>query len=325
MDFEICKDRRGGGGRRLTRERRYISSSCVRGTRSREACRIVGINLRTGKRWRNGHHSPTYGKPKPPITVEASASGLREEDRIHIANRLREKASVRQIARELGRNPSTISRGIRRNGMPLRGDASRWAYRPYAAHRRVEQRRPRPTRSGRTPSCGTSSSITSHGAGAGSRSARLCGPPFPTGRRCTWSTRRSTRPSRTSRSTGYLTSTSAGSTRPGGTGECSVTATAAPTCSSSPGRRFSGTSWSRVGLRTTRHWSRTGTSGVARDRLHRSTASPCACLRHSKVVARSAEVPVARRPPAAKSPGMGNVAGRHQEGDLQAVRRLPGR
>ncbi len=40
---------------------------------------------------------------------------------------------------------------------------------------------------------------------------------------------------------------------PGRTGGCSVTATAAPTCSSSPGRRSSGTSWSRARrLRTTR-------------------------------------------------------------------------
>ncbi|WP_344545205.1 IS30 family transposase, partial [Streptomyces levis] len=57
---------------------------------------------------------------------------------------LREKASVRAIAAELGRSPSTISREIRRNGMPLRGDASRWAYRPHAAQSRADARRPRP-------------------------------------------------------------------------------------------------------------------------------------------------------------------------------------
>ena len=42
-------------------------------------------------------------------------------------------------------------------------------------------------------------------------------------------------PSDTSRSAGSSPGTSARSTRPGGTGGCSVTATAAPTCSSSPG------------------------------------------------------------------------------------------
>ncbi|MFE5923860.1 IS30 family transposase [Streptomyces sp. NPDC056468] len=119
------------------------------GYSSAEACRIVGINYRTGKRWRNGWHSPPDGrKAVPPIYAEVPPSGpsryLCEEDRVHIADRLREKASVRAIAAELGRSPSTISREIRRNGMALRGDASRWVYRPHAAQRRAEQRRPRP-------------------------------------------------------------------------------------------------------------------------------------------------------------------------------------
>jgi IS30 family transposase len=148
MEFEIREDRgRRRGGRRLTREREAYFQLMRQGYSSQEACRIVGINYRTGKRWRNGWHAPPHGrKPVPPIYVEVSTSGrhLREEDRIHIADRLREKASIRQIAAELGRSPSTISREIRRNGMPLRGNASRWAYRPHAAQRRAEARRPRP-------------------------------------------------------------------------------------------------------------------------------------------------------------------------------------
>ncbi|MER6524882.1 helix-turn-helix domain-containing protein [Streptomyces sp. NPDC001508] len=43
------------------------------GYSSSEACRIVGINVPTGKRWRNGWHSPPTGKPKPPITAEVPA------------------------------------------------------------------------------------------------------------------------------------------------------------------------------------------------------------------------------------------------------------
>jgi transposase, IS30 family len=147
MDFEIREDR-NRKGRRLTREREAYLQLMQQGYSSTEACRIVGINVRTGKRWRNGWHSPPTGKPKPPITEEASASGvsrhLREDERIHIADRLREKATVRAIAAELGRSPSTVSREIRRNGMALRGDGSRWVYRPHAAQRRAEQRRPRP-------------------------------------------------------------------------------------------------------------------------------------------------------------------------------------
>ncbi|WP_374195966.1 IS30 family transposase [Streptomyces sp. TS71-3] len=74
----------------------------------------------------------------------SSSRYLREDERIHIADRLREKATVRAIAAELGRSPSTISREIRRNGTPVRGDLTRWAYRPHAAQRRAIARRPRP-------------------------------------------------------------------------------------------------------------------------------------------------------------------------------------
>lgn len=127
------------------------------GYSTREAARIVGINLRTGKRWRNGWHSPPGGKKAvPPIypvpgqapvvdseeLFPAPSRYLQEHDRIHIADRLREKASVRQIAAELGRSPATISREIRRNRRPMpRGG---FAYQPFHAHRRAERRRPRP-------------------------------------------------------------------------------------------------------------------------------------------------------------------------------------
>ncbi len=53
MDFEIRVDRTGRG-RRLTREREAYFQLTQQGYSSAEACRIVGINLRTGKRWRNG-------------------------------------------------------------------------------------------------------------------------------------------------------------------------------------------------------------------------------------------------------------------------------
>src|SRR4051794_15207057 len=67
---------------------------------------------------------------------------------------------------------------------------------------------------------------------------------------------------RTSRSTGSSPGTSVRSTQNGETGGCSATATAAPTCSSSPGRRSPGTSWSRAGRpRTTRPWLATGRPG----------------------------------------------------------------
>ncbi|MYQ89598.1 IS30 family transposase, partial [Streptomyces sp. SID4936] len=148
MDFKIRESRTAQGPTRLLREREAYSQLMQQGVGNREACRIIGINEKTGRRWRNGRNADRLQKGAPPIHKEVPPSGpsryLREAERIHIADRLREKASIRRIAAELGRSPSTISREIRRNGMPLRGDASRWAYRPHAAQSRADARRPRP-------------------------------------------------------------------------------------------------------------------------------------------------------------------------------------
>ncbi|MDQ1013173.1 IS30 family transposase [Streptomyces sp. V4I23] len=129
------------------------------GYSTREAARIVGIDLRTGKKWRNGQNSPGKGRrATPPIYQDhGQTSGhpagpgeppsrpsrySQEHDRTHIADRLREKASIRQIAAELGRSPSTVSREIHRNRrtMPNGG----WYYRPHTAQARADARRPRP-------------------------------------------------------------------------------------------------------------------------------------------------------------------------------------
>lgn len=60
---------------------------------------------------------------RPPVRREVSAClhslrYLGEDERIYIADRLREHASYRVIAKELERSPSTISREIRRNSHP---------------------------------------------------------------------------------------------------------------------------------------------------------------------------------------------------------------
>ncbi|MFE2181538.1 IS30 family transposase [Streptomyces sp. NPDC059455] len=113
---------------------------------NREACRIVGIDERTGQKWRNGRHAYGNRKALPPINAVAAPSGasryLREADRIHIADRLREKATIRVIAAELGRSPSTVSREVRRNR--TMGTRGQWHYRPHAAQARADARRPRP-------------------------------------------------------------------------------------------------------------------------------------------------------------------------------------
>ncbi len=143
MDFEV-RDRSVNQGRRpLTEERRVYLQLMQQGVSNAEACRIVGINRRTGKRWRNGRVPSGGHVGASPITTVAPPPGpsryLREADRIHIADRLREKATVRAIAAELGRSPSTVSREIRRNRHPVNGQ-----YRPHAAQARADARRPRP-------------------------------------------------------------------------------------------------------------------------------------------------------------------------------------
>ncbi|MCO5993330.1 IS30 family transposase [Actinoallomurus rhizosphaericola] len=144
MAFEIRESRgRAQGRKKLVREREEYLRLMREGMSNSQACQIVGINPRTGKRWRNGRTRSAGHAGAPPITSVTSPPGpcryLREDDRIHIADRLREKASIRAIAAELGRAPSTISREIRRNRHPINGQ-----YRPHAAQARADARRPRP-------------------------------------------------------------------------------------------------------------------------------------------------------------------------------------
>lgn len=154
-DFEKRRVRIPQGRKKLTRERAEYFRLMDQGVSSQEACRIVGINRRTGKVWRNGRN-PTAGmSSRPPARREAYLSGpsryLREDERMHIADRVREQAGVRTIARELGRHPSTISREVRRNGtVDPRGQRH---YRPHAAQARADARRPRPkpTKIGQNP------------------------------------------------------------------------------------------------------------------------------------------------------------------------------
>ncbi|WP_406203311.1 IS30 family transposase [Streptomyces decoyicus] len=158
--------------RRKQEERQKFLQLVHDGVSIREASRLVGINRRTGQEWINGRAersktSKTSGKKtRPaiqPITGEmrtfiphpihaervrrqASASRryLSDEERIRIADLRREQKSIRSIAAELGRSPSTISREIRRNCNPSLRPSHPAYYRPFSAHRRAEMRRPRP-------------------------------------------------------------------------------------------------------------------------------------------------------------------------------------
>ncbi|MFK3732851.1 IS30 family transposase [Streptomyces sp. NPDC088090] len=146
MDFEVRKERSPQGPRKLSAEREEYFRLVQEGYGNDEAARTVDVHPRTARGRRNGRVN--RGKVWLPVQAEQSAvpasAGrcLREDERIHIADPLREKAAIRTIAAELGRSPSTISREIRRNGALWRG--TQWAYRPHAAQARAEGRRPRP-------------------------------------------------------------------------------------------------------------------------------------------------------------------------------------
>lgn len=133
------------------REREAYFQLVDQGMAFADAANAVGINLRTGKRWRNGRNRSGTSKGASPHnaatplaedTPQPRGRYLNEAERIHLADRLRENATIRAIASELDRSPSTISREIQRNRTVLGN--GRWYYRPHAADRRAKQRRPRP-------------------------------------------------------------------------------------------------------------------------------------------------------------------------------------
>jgi len=129
-------------------ERARFALLIARGVGNAEACRVVGVHPKTGKRWRLGraitsssgrrlHYPPVISARK----AEISPRFLSEDERVRIADLRREGLGVRAIARQLRRSPSTVSRELRRNCSPASG-----CYRPFAAQRLAAGRRARPGR-----------------------------------------------------------------------------------------------------------------------------------------------------------------------------------
>jgi transposase, IS30 family len=100
------------------------------------ACEAVGVNRRTGRRWRQA-----TGGRIPRAKPEPSGRYLGLEERLHIADLHLAGTGVRAIARQVGRPASTISRELRRNGP---GTGTRGKYAPHAAQKRAELRGRRP-------------------------------------------------------------------------------------------------------------------------------------------------------------------------------------
>ena len=101
---------RGKPGREPDGAKREMFAALIaKGESSAQASRIVGINPRTGKRWRNGRkvvsssgrvleYAPviaTRSRPEPSVRC------LSQDERIRIADLRREGLSVRQVAARL--------------------------------------------------------------------------------------------------------------------------------------------------------------------------------------------------------------------------------
>jgi len=139
------RPRKAPGAQPLTSQRDLYISLMRQGVSNAAACRIVGVNRKTGHRWRYGRtitvraggvrSYPAITRPALPV----SARYLSEGERIGIADGLIRGKSIRSIAAELGRAPSTVSREIRRNR-----DTWAAAYHPFRAQRRAVGRLARP-------------------------------------------------------------------------------------------------------------------------------------------------------------------------------------
>ncbi|MGO8982890.1 MAG: IS30 family transposase [Streptosporangiaceae bacterium] len=142
--------RRGPGALPQGEKREQFARLIAQGYSNSEACRIVGINRRTGKRWRHGrtittrdgrklHYAPVVAAGAGRRVREISDRYLSEHERVRIADLRQAGHGVRAIAEQTGRSPSTISRELRRNRDPGSGQ-----YRPFTAHKLAVRRRARP-------------------------------------------------------------------------------------------------------------------------------------------------------------------------------------
>jgi IS30 family transposase len=116
--------RTAAGGVQVEKQQRYLGL-IAQGVNNAEACRRVGINRKTGNRWRYGRklrNSAGVVVHYPPVTVTEPKPRdpryLSEQERIRIADLRGGGATIRAVAGDLGRAPSTISRELRLNSGP---------------------------------------------------------------------------------------------------------------------------------------------------------------------------------------------------------------
>src|SRR3954447_16478849 len=109
------------------------------GVRTVAACQLLGIGRKTGYRWRAENGGPPPGRPG---RAPRSSRFLSLLERQRIATLRGRGLAVREIARRLGRSPSTVSRELRRNLRPH----DRGIYDGDLAHARARGRARRPRR-----------------------------------------------------------------------------------------------------------------------------------------------------------------------------------
>jgi IS30 family transposase len=137
---------RGGlvPGQPMPRERvRAVLDQLAAGLNPAQAARAAGVS----RGFAHGLHHKTGGVYRPP-GVTYSDRYLDREERYEIARLHDAEVPQAQIARQLGRSPSTISRELARNRDPRTG-----SYQPERAHRLAweRQRRPKCSKLARDP------------------------------------------------------------------------------------------------------------------------------------------------------------------------------
>ena len=137
--------RRSRGATPLTAKRDRYVRLMNQGTSNAEACRQLGVNRKTGSRWRHGRKAVSasgeeyFYRPVDAVVPEVSGRYLNENERFTIAEGLRARQTLTEIALSIGRSVSTVSREVKRNSDPDAGN-----YRPHQADKTAAGRRTRP-------------------------------------------------------------------------------------------------------------------------------------------------------------------------------------
>lgn len=136
--------KKGPGRRPQSAKRQRFMELRARGWSVRATAREVGAFRTAGTNWSRGYKTYRNGVVVGFVAAldrskvrEVSSRYLSQDEQIEIADLRQSGLSVRAIAAQLGRAPSSISRELRRNSRAGR------QYQPFDAHRRASARRAR--------------------------------------------------------------------------------------------------------------------------------------------------------------------------------------